>query len=248
VSLVAFGAVTAFVVFAKGPRVPDSPIGGVLLLAVGLVVVFCLALYRVLDRLTLVARTVAPTVPKPKGAKTSFKSEIDGRPGAKPGCDAMDCEIGPRGFGLVPYWAGSLVLLILAGVGLVATIRSSAQPDGGVRSGSTALCLITVMILPLVWARVVRFRIRGQIATIERPYSLYGRNVSFALDEIDQVDVSHWPHNRKYGECLTITLCDGQRIKYSEKRSIINKVERSLRLAIESSRQVPHPMSDEAVR
>jgi len=158
----------------------------------------------------------------------------------------MEWEIGPSGIGLFPHWLGTLVYLGLA-ASLASQVAWSRQRGDAGNGTSIIFCLASLAIPISIWASVVRFRINGQIVTVGRPYVPLPRAVSFSLSDIDQVDVTHLPHDRRYGKCLVITLLSGRRIKYSESGRVVDAVEQQLRSAIQRLRQVPHPLSDEAV-
>jgi len=68
------------------------------------------------------------------------------------------------------------------------------------------------------------------------------------VHKIDQVDITYGPREAGPGKGLTITLLDGRRIECGEKDDVVGVVAQQLRSAIEKSREVVHPLLDEAVR
>jgi len=248
VPLIGISAFIAFGLFAIRTRIPDKYLLWLFIVFFAVSATVAFALYALLDRGT---RRVLEVVFRSRERERSKKSAstTEGKTaGTKNDSGEFDWEIGPRGMGLIPHWACTLFFASLAAVVLASQVAPSRAPGYALNIGALIFCAVCAVITRLIWTTVVRFRIDGPVVTIERPYVLFGRRVSFDLTEIDQVDLTHWPHDRKYGKCITFTLHGGQRIKYSNADRVVGKVVRQLRLAIGSLGEVPHPLSDEAIR
>ncbi len=250
VDLIGLGAIIAFVVLVGRGTIPNQQLGWHFIFFAVFAVAGCvaIALHGLIDMRTRRVQKVVPLVTDATRPKKAGGPPEGGGPGAKKNFGEMEWEIGPRGEGLLPQWLGTLFFLSLAALALSLYIASSRGPGNAVSEGAITFCLVSALIPLLIWAAVVRFRISGPIVRLERPYSLFGRAVSFDLSEIDQVDVTHRPREGTAGKGLTITLQDGRQIEYCEADDVIDTVVRQLRLAIERSRQVPHPLSDDAIR
>jgi hypothetical protein len=249
--LFALVAMIAFAVFAVQVKITDRQLVVLLIVIVPVLAAAGLALF---ERIDARMRRVCEVTPLEGDEKRAKKlAGFPGRRGTatKKVLREMDWDIGPRGGWRSGPWKASLGLTGVAAV--VFTLALVLMPRGHQPAihfwTAVGWCIacVAIQIAPL-WTSVVRFRINGQIITIERPFSLFRRACSFYLSEIEEADVSHSPHDRKFGKCLTITLHGGRRIKYSDSDRVIGKVVRQLRLAIEESRQVPHPLSDESIR
>jgi hypothetical protein len=247
--LMAIAATIAVLVVASQVNGGDSQIAAILILFVPVAMVAGIALFKVVDARTRRERLVTPLADSAKRAKKSVGSPGEWGTAAKPDRGQMDWQIGPGAPELLLRWLGTLFFLgVAAALGVAAHIASGQWPGRAGNEGVTTFCLVSAIMPLLIWASVVRFRVSGQIVTVERPFALFRRPVSFDLSEIDEVDVSHWPHDRKTGKCLKITLKDGRRVKYSQVEHVVDAVEERLRSAIELSRPVPHPLSDDAIR
>ncbi len=247
VPLIGIGAMIAFCIFLVRARIPDHYLVWLFILFLAVAATMGFALYGLIDIGTRRVREIVSLVTDETRPKKTVSPAAGRAPGAKEDLHGMEWETGPRGIALLPHWLSTLFFLSLAALVLASHLASARQPGAAANHGPAIFCLVSAVITLLIWATVVRFRISGQIVTVERPYAVFSRAVSFDLSEVEQVDVTHWPHDRKYGKCLAITLHGGRRIKYSEAGRVIGMVERQLRLAIERSREVPHPLSDEAV-
>jgi hypothetical protein len=238
----------AFCVFAVRLTVPDHYVIWLFLLFFSAAATGGIALYVLLDRATqrvqqvAVGHSHAPIDDKAAGLKGKRA------PGQTMELRGIQWEIGPRGARLAPHWIITLICASVSAVVLASQLAFSGLSGYAPNYGALVFCFVCGVIALAVWTTVVRFRIDGPVVTIERPCFLFGRTVSFYLSEIERVDLTHFPHDRRYGKCLTIKLSGGRRIKYSEGDRVIAKVVRKLRLAIEGLQQDAHPLSDEAIR
>jgi hypothetical protein len=238
----------AFCVFAIRVPIPDPYLFWLFVVFFALLATGAFLLFRLLDRGTHRVENVV----FPRGVRgPSQKSAGTAKSGfsvVKKGTGEFHWEIGVRGLALIPHWIISCFFVSLGAILVCSQIARSRGPGDTQSAGAMMVCMICAVVTLLVWTTVVRFRIDGSIVTIERPFALLGRRVSFCLSEIDQVDLTHWAHDRRYGECLTFTLHDGKQIRYSNSNRVVGKIVRQLKLAIERSREVPHPLSDDAIR
>ncbi len=246
--LIGVGVMIAFRVLAIHTSDPNRYVFSLGILAFTAATTMALALSRLIDGGTRRVREVVSLVTKKGDVKKTLEVPAVQRQAVKTHFEEMAWETGPGGRWLLPCWLGTLGFLGLAACIFTSTIGTSRTGDSAEELCSTSFGVVFALLALHTWATLARFRINGQIVTIERPYALFGREVSFDLNEIDQVDVTHRPHDQTSGKGLTITLQDGRKIEYNEADEIIDAVERQLRLAIERSHPGPHPLSDEAVR
>lgn len=250
-AITGFGAIIAFVVLAGLVRGPANRsvwfyIFFAVFIAAG---ILSLVLSRFIDMRTRRVHKVMPAGTDATGPKEGIAALQAEALQAKQTLGAMKWEIGPPGKRLFRQALGTLVFLILGAVVLALPSAWSRGPGGSWNAGAINVCLICCLMFPfLMWSAVIRFRIDGQTVTLTRPFSLFNRSVSFNLSEIDQVDITYGPSDAGPGKGLTIALLDGRRIQYGEADDVVDIVARQLRSAIEQSREVFHPLSDDAIR
>jgi hypothetical protein len=248
VPLIGIPAMIGFCVLVIHSRIADPYLIWIFIAFFVALAIVVTALYGLLDKATRRVQNVGSY----KSGEGRIKKLLGARKrrelSSNEAIGHFEWEIGPRGAGLLPHWIGTLCLLGLAAAIIAsqfAVPRPSRQPESG---GWLAFSLLCVFASILIWMTVVRFRVDGQVVRIERPFALFGQAESFSLTEIKQVDVSHMPHDRRWGKCLKITLEGGRQIRFSESDRIIGKIAQNLQLAIERSHEAPHPLSDDAVR
>lgn len=250
ITLIGFGACVAFLVLSGLLRISGNRSVAILVFF-GLITVIAVVGPRLFQALDERTRRVQKVVPLGLVAKTPAKaSEVSAAKfaGGPPDTFEMEWSMGPTPRGLRARWIGTICCLGLAVLTAGLSLSGSLGSGAPWYSGKIWFSLLFAWLAIALWAAVVRFRIHDQIVTIERPYSVFNRSVSFHLSEIDEVHIRNYRPEATSGKTLTITLVDGRKIEYCESDEIIDRLVEQLRLAIEGSRQLVHPLSDEAIR
>jgi hypothetical protein len=238
----------AFCIFAIRVRIPDQYLFWLFVVFFGGSALALVGIYGLLDWAT---QRVLEVVPGQKRARCT--TSVAGKTGPSASFDEkqsreLPWEIGAKGIGLVPHWIATILVVALAAVVGASGMGLNQRAGDHASYSSMVFCVACGLIVVSIWTTVVRLRIDGPVVTVERPYALFQRRVSFDVSEIDQVDLKHFAHDRKHGQCLTISLRGGRRIKYSESEPVVDIVVGKLMLAISGSGKVSHPLSDEAIR
>jgi hypothetical protein len=200
-------------------------------------------LFIVLDRATAQVDEVGPHKPKRNVAADDGEAFLPGIRGLTDE-DGRSLELGTSDKQLTALFRGTLIFGALMAIALILCLNPRA---GRFDLSMLVLVLVVLLmsaVLALQWASVVRFRPEPRTVHVVYPYFSLGRNHSFPFSAIEQVEVRPVHHGRQ----VCIRLYEGRKIHFTDPDEIMVEILLNrLRLGIEQSRPVPHPLSDEAV-